>query len=447
MIAASQEQSSSDFGCIEKSIHYVWTNKGIHCLRSNGILIKYGTPQVGNRVPEWIQNERVWDFMVMQQWVLHASLSHAIDPLQSLPECRQASGPSPIVARSSFQRPDALTHSNSTEETDASVLEAITLDTAYDLGSVIRDWMKKHPGCLVEVIQQEDVPAAGSLVRALLHELTPFDLDPWGPQGVNETLAVMRDEKVPCAVSAQALREKGVNFLSPQVWALEAAASSANNKRLAGFILQARSDPNIHRMFAKFFFPGSLINSSEWHQDQASEEQLTWSRCLIYLTSRSEGMAQPLHYIEFRATIAPMMRVKIGFPRALAMSGPLRCGTVQIGNHSIRFEHKGEAPRGTACCFALDAVNLSSVLEDFREFFQTQPAEPPDIVIPGNLCMSSHYRVIDDKIEFMDSASHAAWLKDTGMTEYWEHGGQALKKQFNRDYSSDGRFAEEITIG
>lgn len=407
---------------VVEAVRYVWTAMGIQGLKSNGMFEKYGQPHVASRVAAELVAECIWNVMVFEEWVLLEKDVPAASSLHKQRTCTQRRAVHPRAARRVAQ------------ETELPVTDRMPPDSPDALSVVLDDWMRSNPGCVVEVSQQPDMALSeglseNSLVQGLLRELTAFDLDPWGPEGVNETLAEMRDRKTLFGVSAPSLREDGVEFLSPQVCSLRDAATAAGNGRLASFISQATLDPNVFRIFSKFFPPGSLINSSLWHQDQGDKDQQTWSRCLIYLTSGSEHDAQPLHYIAFRAKKALGIHVRVGFPRSLAMSGRLRCGTVSVGNRKVRFEHKGEPPMGTACCFALDVESLNCFLEDYEEYIQELHLRPAQIHIPAELCTSHYYRVVEDEVQFMDPASHAAWLEESGLAEYWVRGGQVLKHE------------------
>jgi len=330
----------------------------------------------------------------------------------------------------------ASSRSTRGEETSprACALEEVSgSDSPQAVRSVVQQWMAQHPGCTVEIIDQADASGASDvavdlLLRGLLQELTPFDLKPWDPPGVNKTLSTMRDKKVLFGVSAPALQERGITFMTPQLYAFREAAAEAGNETLANFLTQATNDPNVTTIFCKVFPPGSEINSSGWHRDQSNEIRQTLSRCLIYLTSGGGEGAQPLHYISFRCSGRTDLNVKIGFPRSLAVSGPLRCGTVSIGDATVEFEHRGEAPVGTACCFAMDVASIAQALDDYNQYVDTCSHEPSQIIIPSDLRTSCNYRIVDGDLLFMDSDVHAAWLRKTGMDEYWVRGGEVFKE-------------------
>jgi len=327
---------------------------------------------------------------------------------------------------------------NSTIETcphDARGFEEVSRsNSSQNLNVVIQQWIGQHPGCTVEIVEEADAPASSDipfdlLLDRLLQELTPFDLNPWDVLGMNKTLLAMRDKKVLFGVSAPELQERGITFLTPQLHTLREAAAEVGNEMLANFITQVTDDSNVSRIFCKFFPPGSQINSSGWHQDQGSEEQLSWSRCLIYMTSGDDESEQPLHYISFRrAGGRQRHHVRLGFPHSLAMSGPLRCGEVYVGDVPVEFEHRGEPPVSTACCFVMDVASIAQALDDYQRYVGTCSREASKIIIPNDLATSCNYSVVDGKLHFMDVEEHAVWLRETGMTEYWVRGGEIFKE-------------------
>lgn len=387
---------------------FIWTTRGVQGLRANAAFEKYGCPEPGSKVPAIVQSDRIWPAMLCQQWVAHCQAAQ--NHLQS----EGIAGPSPTANLASR--------------------DGHTIDPTRSLSLIIREWMDRNPGCLVEVHEQarpshSTLLSTEVLVYGLLQELNPFELDPWGAEGVNQTLQLMRSKKVLFAVHTRSMWEKGVQFFSPQTHALGEAASEACNQRLANFISQTRSDGNVRRIFSKFLLPGSRINSSEWHQDQGSEDQQTWARCLVYLNSGHGGDDRPLHYIGFRLADQSGIDVRIGFPSALAMSGPLRCGAVVIDGEKVCFEHRGEPPLGTACCFALDIADMGKFSDDYRGFAQAVTRSVAQVIIPDDLCTSHCYRIIGDKIEFMDAADHEDWLVQSGMREYWQQGGEVFKRK------------------
>merc|ERR1719183_132334 len=116
------------------------------------------------------------------------------------------------------------------------------------------------------------------------------------------------------------------------------------------------------------------------------------------------------------------LHVRVGFPRSLAMSAPLRCGTISAGARKFRFEHKGEPPISTACCFVMDTFSLSRFCDDYAKYMQGGARKASQIVIPADLHTSHYFCIVDGEITFMNRSSHAAWLEENGMEAYWTQG-------------------------
>lgn len=425
--------SDSSQACTVDPAHYLWTGRGLQGLKDNGVFKKYGCPISGSRVHHAVESEPIWPVMLREEWVVLAHVGvHNVG----------VHGKVPIDVNSRVTRSHVVELCR-LEVSDVQPWKQLTggfsakepcSDVPQELSLIVREWKNRNPGCSVDIELDTHISTlcglpVHSLVHGLLQELNSFDVDPWGPEGINETLKAMRDNQALFAVNSGSMWEKGVKFLSPQVDALGEAALKAGNTRLASFISQAISDVNVRCLFTKIFLPRSLINGSEWHQDQSNEDQQSWSRCLVYLSSAHEGdSSRPLHHTRFRVGDESGFCVSVGFPRSLAMSGRLRCGTVPICSKNISFEHKGDPPVGTAACFVLDTADLRAFLKEYQKYGQDLDSGAFQLIIPDDLCTTDCYRIVNDEIEFMDRAAHERWLSETGYKEYWLRGGEVFKE-------------------